>query len=202
MSRVYVVTPPPAIVSLAEAKAHLRVTVEADDTLIGTFLAAAQGHIDGPGGWLGRSVGLQTLELRQDAFDGCITLPCGPIVSVSSVKYDDANGAEQTVDAADYYFAGNIIERTIGTSWPTVFRQRESVRVRYQAGYSTIPAPIKAAVLIMTGIFYSHAKRDAQLRRETVDGVGSREWDMSGTFDVAADRTVSALLTPYRAFSV
>ena len=55
--RVFVVTPPEPVVSIDEAKDHLRVDGDGEDALIEGLVAAATGHIDGPNGWLGRAIG-------------------------------------------------------------------------------------------------------------------------------------------------
>lgn len=199
---ITVVEAPERIVSLEEAKAHLRVTGAADDNLIGIFLDAAQGKIDGPKGWLGRSLGAQTLELALCEFPHCIVLPFGPVTSVVSIKYDDADGTEQTLDSDAYRLAGNVIELASGGSWPAVHDQLNSVRIRYEAGTVPVPAEAKSAVLLMTGIFFSHAKRDAQLKKSTVEGVGSREWDMSGNFDIAANKAAVSLVSGLKVWTV
>ncbi|MGY2732807.1 head-tail connector protein [Sphingomonas sp. UYP23] len=70
--QVVVVTPPSPFVDLDLAKQHLRVDGSDDDSLISLYIAAAQSMIDGPGGWLGRAIGVQTLELRLDGFPPAI----------------------------------------------------------------------------------------------------------------------------------
>lgn len=163
--RVIVITPPLRIVSLAAAKAHLRVDDDAEDTLIAAFSDAAQAHIDGPDGWLGRSLGKQTLELRRCGFPTYVELPFGPVLSVASVKYVDQDGVEQTLDPSAYAVHGNIVARAHGALWPRVRTELESVRVRYDAGYpdtegaepkSTVPAPIVSAVKLMIGDLFEN----------------------------------------------
>ena len=59
--RVVVVTPPEPVVSLEEAKLHLRVDGDGEDTRISSMIEAATTEIDGPDGWLGRALSRQTL---------------------------------------------------------------------------------------------------------------------------------------------
>jgi len=161
---VVVITPPAApVVSLAEAKKHVRAEdFTDDDSYIESLVAAATGTIDGPNGWLGRALVTQTLEWRGDDF-GCddIELPFPPISAIVSVKYDDTNGTEQTVSSGDYRLVGQPnkprIALAYGSSWPSIRWQGEAVRVRYTAGYgaaSAVPAPIRQAVLLMVGELY------------------------------------------------
>lgn len=190
---VVVITPPAApLVPLATVKAHLRVG-DGQDDLISTYLAAASAHIDGPGGWLGKAIGVQTLEARFDRFD-CdhIELPYGPLIDVVSVKYDDPDGVEQTVDAEGYTLDEEGLLGSHSGSWPAARLRPGSVRVRYRAGYvadptanplvPAVPAPIVAALLLMVGDLEAN-------RSTTIDGTVSR---------VPMSTTVEDLLQPYR----
>lgn len=184
--RVVVVTPPEPVVSLDEAKDHLRVEGGDDDAVITGMIAAATAHIDGPSGWLGRAIGVQTLEARIDTFDlGGTVLPYPPVISVTSVKYVDPAGVEQTL-AGGYEVLGEQIAPVWGTAWPSIRTTREAVRVRYQAGYSTLPAPIRAAILLMVGDLHRN-------RGEAVIGIISAS--------VAMSTTVANLLAPYRVYA-
>jgi uncharacterized phiE125 gp8 family phage protein len=185
---IAVITPPAAIVDLTAAKAHLRVDHNDDDLLIEGYIAAASGAVDGPDGWLGRAVGRQTLELSEDAFYCAngrgLELPCPPVVSIDMVKYDDENGAEQTLASSAYRLTSRArLELISGASWPSLRAGSDALRIRYLAGYEVVPAPIVASVLLMTGDLYAN--------RETgVVGTVSAEVKMS--------TTVEALLAPFR----
>lgn len=183
--RVVVVTPPePAdVVSLDDAKLHLHVTHNDEDTLIPTYVAAAFGHIDGPKGWLGRCIGLQTLEARLDGFScRTIRLPYPEVISVQSVTYLDAAGDEQTTAFQQY---GDEIEPGLGLSWPLPQFGRETVRIRYTAGYQIVPEPIRAAILFMVGDMHA-------FRATAVAG---------GVAAVPMSATVENLLAPHRIYT-
>ncbi len=149
--RVFVVTPPQPAVSWEEVRPIL--SLGADDgrqMIVMALVAAAIGHIDGPTGWLGRAIGVQTLEARVDHWDaGTIRLRCAPIIAITSVKYLDQAGVEQAVDPSGYGLFGDTLEPAFGTAWPPVRWQREAVRIRYTAGYPAVPAPIKTAIILM-----------------------------------------------------
>lgn len=182
MCRVTVVTPPDAVLSVADAKAHLRVEHADEDDYIEACVAAATGHIDGPDGWLGRCIGLQTLELRQDRFDGDILLPYPPIVEVEGVSYVGTDQVEQDLDSGEYEAIGTRVVLAYAKAWPSTSGQPESVRVRYVAGYETIPPAILAAIKLMVGDLYG--------QRESVAVGGLAPVDMSVT--------VQRLLAPFR----
>lgn len=185
--RVTVITPPdPAeVVSLEEAKLHLHVTHDDEDALILLYIAAALAHIDGPGGWLGRTIGLQTLEARMDGFCSIIRLPYPELIDVESVTYLDAAGTEQMLDTADFEIFGNCIAPAYGKSWPSARSSREAVRIQYEAGYETVPEAIRAAILLMVGDLHKN-------RAAVVTGTIAAAIPMS--------TTVENLLAPYRVY--
>jgi uncharacterized phiE125 gp8 family phage protein len=154
-------------------------------------VAVATGWIDGADGWLGRALGLQTWDLKLDehelsypslsdsweqhsAYGWGIRLPLPPLASVTHVKYQDEDNDEQTFDPASYVVSGvggrGYVHLASGASWPTVYPGRDVLTVRFQAGYATVPDPIKHAVLLMVGHLYSNreAVANAQGKPETM----------------------------------
>jgi uncharacterized phiE125 gp8 family phage protein len=187
--RVGVIVPPAAaVVTVDQVKDHLNIDHGDDDALLQTYLSAAVAQLDGPSGWLGRALGVQTIEIRLDAFDaGPILLPCPPIIDVLSVQYLDGAGAVQTMPAGDYELLGAELDRAYGKSWPAARSHREAVRVRYRAGYEgPIDPRIHAAILLMVGDLYAN--------RETI---------VTGTIATALpmSMTVENLLTPLRVWA-
>ncbi len=192
--RLVVVIPPPPIVTAAEVRAQLRLDAGDDDAFLDGLIAVATAHIDGPDGWLGRAIGVQTLEAQLDGFyDGGrteIMLPCRPVIEIVSVTYDDASGAAQVVLPAGYGLLGDIgLYPKPGITWP----QAGAVRVRYRAGYptvpasgdtpakSTVPAPIRHAILMMVARLYASRGEDHAT-------------------SLMHDKTAERLLAPYRVF--
>lgn len=184
--QVIVIEAPAPVLELGAVKTHLRVDGVADDVLIAGYIAAAQGWIDGPGCWLGRSLGEQELELRVDQFCGTMALPYGPIIEIGSVGYVDEAGAEQTVPDVVYELIGNDVVPVPGASWPAAASRREAVRIRYMAGYRDgVPPTIRQALLLLIGHWYAN--------RETVN-IGN----ISSSLPFATE----ALLSSYRVWSV
>lgn len=62
MTPVLVTAPVAPVLTLDEAKAHLRVDIDAEDALIEGLVAAAAAHMDGWRGVLGRAIMPQTWE--------------------------------------------------------------------------------------------------------------------------------------------
>lgn len=188
------ITAPAALpVALADAKQHLRVDHDDENSLITTYIEAATAHLDGYSGVLGRA--LISQEWRQD-FDGfcrVLRLPL-PNVSAVTVTYDDANGVEQTVDSGSFRIMADhlsaYVAASLDTVWPFARLDAGSVRVTFTAGYgdepADVPASLRSAILLMVGDLYEN--------RATVSERGSGRIDMS--------TTVNALIAPYRRMTV
>lgn len=154
--RVVVVEAPEPIVSLDEAKLHLRVDGDGEDALIAGMVAAATAHIDGPDGWLGRAIGVQTLEARFDVYESVqgLSLPYPPVLSLISFSWIDGDRVEQAGDLAAVELVGSRVTPVADQPWSGLRVGDEVLRVRYRAGYETVPAPIHAAVLLMAEDLY------------------------------------------------
>lgn len=92
----------------------------------------------------------QTWGKALDSFPSAIELPRTPIISVTWVKYLDANGVLQTAAATDYVteltgLTGYIVPE-YGYTWPTTYPEINAVTVQYVAGYgaaSAVPECVK-----------------------------------------------------------
>lgn len=210
---VAVITPPEPLVELELAKAHLRVDHDDDDALIEAFIAAASADLDGPEGWMGRALGMQTLELRQDGFlaqdwqmgagryawDGVwtgdawgrwpfrrIVLPYPPFVQVVSITYEGLDGTDQVLGPDGWQASDEGVAPAFGLGWPSGRIAANAVRIRYRAGYETPPPRIQVAVLMTVASLY--ANREASV--------------IDARAVVAANPAVEALLAPYRVYRV
>lgn len=178
-------------VSVAEAKAHLRVENSDEDTLIAGLVNAATSHLDGWSGVLGRALVTQTWRQDFDAFSRKMRLPLFPVASVTSVTYRDANGATQTVAAENYSLLADERGAFVGLVWdfdpPILYDDGPAVSVTYVAGTAAadVPAAIKHAILLMVGHWFAN-----------------REAVVTGTIAVNLPMTVDALLAPLRRIGV
>ncbi len=147
------ITPPETLpISLAEAKAYLRVTHAGEDAGITGMIAAATNALDGRVGFLGRCLMPQTWDLVLDAFPASeIMIPLGPVASITSVTYTDPAGVQQTVDPIDYEvdtapsFGGWIVP---AGAWPATMTTINAVTVSFVAGTGAPPA-VKQAIFDM-----------------------------------------------------
>ncbi|WP_245458295.1 head-tail connector protein [Rhizobium leguminosarum] len=163
------VTPPATpVVSLAEAKSHLRVFHNDDDAYIEALVDVAIGMIDGADGWLGRALVEQTWEYSIDRFPcsderghaGRVHIPLAPLMSVSSVEYTASDGTSLAASGIRTFGDGSTLPGyvlpAVGTSWPSTLCEPESVRITFVAGYEDVPAGIKHAILLMVGHWYEN----------------------------------------------
>ncbi len=147
--------------SLAEAKAHLRVDVDDEDALIGSLITAARLTTERRC-W--RQIAQATLRLTLDAFPASdvIYLPRPRLVSVESVKYQDLESQQQTLYDGSYWVdatsePGRVVLRS-GYAWPETNLQPGCVQIDYIAGQepADVPADVKAAMLLIVGHLYAH----------------------------------------------
>ena len=99
-----VITPPAAALSLEQLRRHCRIdppdSANDADTDLSAALAAAHAHAQH---YTGISIGVQTLELALDEFPAAgIQLLQGPVSSITSVTYLDANGDQAVVNYGIY----------------------------------------------------------------------------------------------------
>lgn len=206
LAPVLIEAPTETPVSLAEAKAHCRVNGGDDDALITALIAAATQHVDGWTGVLGRALVTQTWRQDYPDLSHCgLRLPLGPVASVSGVTYLDAAGLQHTLPTDQYTrvvdaLGAIIMPASATVLWPLTACRPVAASVTFVAGTAAadVPAPIKAAILLIVGSLYGKAKSDASLIRETVDGVGTWQWDASGQADAAVMQTVNMLVAPLR----
>lgn len=151
---VLVVTAPESLVSLDEAKAHLRVTDNDENDLIEGYIAAACAWIDGPWGWLGQCIGKHVLEVRSNVFSGFSRLPLGPVQRIVSVQYVGGDGVERTLDDGGFVLGDDALHRAPGFTWPELRGDANGVRVQYEAGFEEVPKPVKQAVLLLVGQWF------------------------------------------------
>lgn len=174
-------------VDVATARAHLELGGNtAHDAKITAMIDAAVAHLDGRDGVLGRCLIEQEWKATLDAFPcGPIFLPLPALRSVTSVKYVDSSGVEQTLAPAAYKVElgeQGAIWPVYGTSWPSTRGDRGGVTVQYVAGYgiaaTDVPQALRSAILLIVGDLF-----------ENREGQGA---------PLAANPTVDNLIFPYR----
>jgi uncharacterized phiE125 gp8 family phage protein len=161
---------PPAVepVTVAEAKAHLRVDVSDDDTYIGTLITAAREWCEQ---YLDRTLVNTQWVMRFDSFppDGTqdIELPRPPMsmagtTTAVALTFTYENGTTATYSTASYRVDRNstpgAVKTLYGQTWPPHLMDDNAISVTWWAGYgsagSSVPAAVRHAILMVVGILY------------------------------------------------
>lgn len=156
MSDRLITAPTSEPVSVAELKAHLRVTATADDAYLGSLITAAREYAEQQ---TGRALAAQTRETTADAFPRSGVLPLGyaPAVSISSVKYLDVEGVEQTLESSVYAIdtrsEPGALLLAVGKSWPDTAAIPSAVRVQYTCGAASSES-LKLAIKLVAAWWY------------------------------------------------
>jgi uncharacterized phiE125 gp8 family phage protein len=144
------ITPPDAEpVSVEDVKIAARLDAESfDDQMALLLIPAIRREAEHQ---LGRRLITQTVELVLDEFPaGEIDLLLPSVQSITSVKYLDSAGDEQTVLNTDYSLdnakAPARVLLATGASWPATYAVPNAVRVRYVVGYGDDDASVPANV--------------------------------------------------------
>lgn len=168
------VSPP---VSLATFRADRRIAA-ADtsfDAELTVALAAATAAAEAE---LAQRLVTQTVRLTTTNFAPAIWLPAFPIQSVSSVVYDDGDGAAQTLAGSGYSLVRSVRPHLLvpayGAVWPTPRAHWDSVRITLVVGYgapaegsapygdvAAVPADIRQAILLIAGDFFEQREDTA-----------------------------------------
>lgn len=139
------------IIDLPTAKSHSKISWDDEDGLLAIYLEAAQSdaenYVDGP-------IRQRPIEIRYSEWYTIFTLLTTNVISVSSVKYLDPQGAEQTVDPSNYDLlttpGGHKLHMNL-EDFPDLSEDDPfPVRVEMEAGWpdDSIPGAIQAAVLL------------------------------------------------------
>ncbi len=187
MALVMTTAPAAEPISLAEAKAHLRIDADDEDALIDALIVAARMFVE-------RNLGLALITQGWSYFldfwprSSCVTLPIAPVQAVSAVMLHDGAGGSTTLDADDY--AVDVLSQPArlvlnGATPPVVARALNAFEIAFTAGYgeeaSDVPAPIRQALSLLVAHWFER-------REPVVLGVGAQE----------VPSTVAGLLLPYR----
>lgn len=150
-----------------EVKKYMKQGSTSEDTLYDTWISAAREDFETA---TDRQLMDATWELGLPAapFESIIELPHPPLLEVVSVVYDDGDGNEQTVDAANYSVvlqSGPLAGRGwvslgSGLTWPTTIGQPNSLRIRYRAGYGSTPADVPGLVKDALYMLIAHRDRN------------------------------------------
>lgn len=162
MTDKVVVHPVAMAVSLDDARAHARINGADNDSEI--EIAVRRITVDAET-VTQRAIVTQTRRLTLDWFGDALRLDRTPVITVSSIKYLDMNGLEQTLDPADYYCdlvsEPSYIVPAVGKAWPATLNHVNAVNVTYVCGYgpnhTTTPPAFKGYILARVREYFAPA---------------------------------------------
>ena len=154
---VVTVQPASEPVSLAEAKIHCKVDGSDSDSELTTMIASARTLVEE---YTGTKLVSQTVVLRCSCFDDFADIPMAPLTSISSITYLDSAGASQTLSTDVYESVLHGLEPEIrlkvNQSWPDVRDVSDAITVTAASGYSSLPSPVKSAMLLTISNLYDN----------------------------------------------
>lgn len=181
-------------VSLAEVRAWCRIDDDFtdDDTMLQGLIVAYRTQAEHE---TGRKFLSTTLEQVLDAFPAAeLELAEQPISSITSIKYLDETGTEQTLDNAAYVLdtasSPAFVLPADGYDWPSTFDGINAVRVRFVQGWSAADNPLCAPLRLWMRMQIETAYK---LRGSIVAGLSVTE---------LPNRFTERLLDSYKVYSV
>lgn len=159
-----VLTSGPAVepVTVADAKAHLRIDASAEDVLLGSLLLTSRLHIEAA---LGLALINQTWMLVLDRWpgDGIVEIPIAPLQAITAVRVRDTAGTPSVVAPTSYLV--DIASKPPRLVWnnaapPVPGRFANGIEIDLSVGFganaASVPAPLKHAILMLTAHWYEH----------------------------------------------
>jgi uncharacterized phiE125 gp8 family phage protein len=169
MPQVLVAPPLTEPVSLAEAKAHLRVTHSEEDALIGALIASARRVTEAR---TGLSLITQEWLVLRDGWpeDGVIALPLAPVLSVEELAVFGEDDQKAVIEPSHYVVdAASRPARLMlrgSRIWQRPGRGLNGIGIRVRAGYgpaaANVPAALRQAVLMLVAHYYGVRGEEAQ----------------------------------------
>lgn len=108
----------------------------------------------------GRVLGSETWAVSVGEAPNRLDLPKSPVQSLVSIKYWDAAGGEQTATLSDFHlFADDdraVVTPKEGKTWPPLQKRDDAMTVTFIAGYTTLPAGLSHAVLMLSAHLYDN----------------------------------------------
>jgi uncharacterized phiE125 gp8 family phage protein len=191
MSSILLSGPAVEPLSLAEAKAYLRVEHDDDDDVIAALIAGARVHVEAQ---TRRALITQSWRLVYDDWpqDGRIAVVPVPLRALIAARVWRGDGTTQAIDVAvfalDAASAPAVLSFHIGLL-PAPGRAVGGVELDIEAGYgdeaADVPEPLRQAIRALVAHWYDNRALIAEDRSAAV-----------------MPQTVAALLAPYRVLSL
>ena len=172
------------IITVADLKAHMRVTHTAEDTLISALRSAAISWVEEH---CNIKLGSYTARGYLPGFYNAY-VPIGPVTAFTEVKYQTTENTDYdsnltTLNASNWY-TDTISQpaRIAFRDYPHTYEYAlNPVVVTFTAGYSTMPTPVLQAIRLLVAHMYEN-----------------RQEEIVGTITTRLKFGLEALLNPFR----
>jgi uncharacterized phiE125 gp8 family phage protein len=145
------------VVSLDEAKAHLRVDHDDENDLITGLVAAATETVSH---LCGLVLGAEDWVFKVGTVSGRLMLPVVPVRTLAAISWLDADEVSVTGSVADFRLMPDetrpFIEPVTGNVWPVIARREDALTVTVAAGLTSLPGSLRIAILMVTEHLYEH----------------------------------------------
>jgi uncharacterized phiE125 gp8 family phage protein len=175
-------------VTLAEAKAHLRVDTTAEDTLIASLVVTSRLHIEAA---FGLALVTQHWSYFLDAWPQSreVLLPLRPVQAIEAVRIYASDTQYQILSLAAFTLDGQGLPPRVSyartSPQPIPQRPMGGIEFAIRAGFgdtaAAVPGPLRQALLLLVAHWYEH-----------------RELQDIGHPDTRIPAAISDLLQPYR----
>lgn len=155
-------------ITLAQAKAQVRVDGADDDTLIQRLIGTARDHVEKV---CGQYFAPRTVEVYCDGFCDLARVEVVPVTSITSIGYTDTAGADQFVDNTVYELRADGLDASIvlkpGKLWPAVL-SGSRIKMIAVVGSSDVPPSVVHAMMLLIGAWYENREQTAIVGRSIV----------------------------------
>lgn len=180
MAIYYNTTPATAVtlISLTEAKEHLRVDHNYEDNLITALIAAAISIAEN---YTATNINPAIVTVKTNRFNNYMRFRTAPVTAINYVKYYNISNELTVLDTLKYNlvnfdkFEKEIIY-TDENNLPAVASRFDAVQIELTTGYAELPNAMRSAILLLIGYLYEN-------RDDKPDGL---------------PRASATLLAPYR----
>jgi len=165
MNATIVTAPALEPVTLAEAKDYLRVDSSDEDALIQALIKAAREWVEH---YTGRALISQTWDAFWDTWCDPFIAPLSPLQSVTTLKYTDDNGTQQTLANTVYSVDTDAVPGKVwlayNQTWPTARAIPNTIEMRFISGHgdnpSDVPHSIRTAIKILCDDRWQHRESE------------------------------------------
>lgn len=161
-------------ITLDEARDHLRIDTTDELPVLDQLIVAAREYTESV---LGRSILTQTITAYYQSWPRRLFLlqRAAPLQSVTSIKYLDTEGVQQTLstDIYDVFTAPEPGEVRLGyrESWPTHRYETDAIEIAYVSGWTApglVPASLRQALLLLIGHWHENREDTTPLTIQQV----------------------------------